>query len=151
MPETLAKDGDSMPDLNLLKTSAVWTWLGLEVVEAANGRAVVSLAVREHYLQAYGHVHGGLITTLLDAAMGAALASATPVSSTNVTTNLAVHYLAPAPGRFVGCLLTAEGTVLRAGKHVAVISAVARDPDGTLLATATGQFSIRRPDASLPS
>ena len=138
-----------MPDLDQLRTSPVWTWLELQVVEAADGRSVVTLPVREHYLQAYGHVHGGLLTTLLDAAMGAALASATPVSSTNVTTNLAVHYLAPASAKFAGQQLRGEGSVLKVGKHIAFLSAVVRDPEDTLLATATGQFSVRRvPDAA---
>jgi acyl-CoA thioesterase len=44
--------------------------LGIEIVEASLGRAVSSVRLEERHLNFIGVVHGGLVFTLADAAMG---------------------------------------------------------------------------------
>eukprot|EP01036_Dinobryon_divergens_P012973 gene12973-17497_t len=46
--------------------------LGYDVVEAANGRVVVSIVPTDRHLNPSGTVHGGLAATLLDSCMGLA-------------------------------------------------------------------------------
>jgi len=46
--------------------------VGIELIEAHNGYAKASLAIKEHHLNGVGRVHGGVIFTLADLAFAAA-------------------------------------------------------------------------------
>jgi acyl-CoA thioesterase len=46
--------------------------LGMELVEAAEGRAVVRMTVRDDMLNGHGTAHGGLVATLADSAFAVA-------------------------------------------------------------------------------
>ncbi len=52
--------------------------LGYDVVEAANGRVVVTAKPNAHQLNPAGTVHGGLAATLLDSCMGLAIQRVSP-------------------------------------------------------------------------
>jgi acyl-CoA thioesterase len=62
--------------------------LGIEIVEAALGRAVSRVRLEERHINFIGVAHGGLVFTLADAAMGYATLRASsrpasiPISST---------------------------------------------------------------------
>lgn len=45
---------------------------GIEITEAAKGRAVVKMDIREHHLNGLGTVHGGALFTLADLAFAVA-------------------------------------------------------------------------------
>jgi acyl-CoA thioesterase len=70
---------------------------GLEVVEVAEGRAVVKMEVGKHHLNSHGTVHGGALFTLADAAFALASNShGIPAAAINAH----ISYLAAAvPGR----------------------------------------------------
>jgi acyl-coenzyme A thioesterase PaaI-like protein len=52
--------------------------LGYDIVEASEGRVVVTANPNEDLLNPEGSVHGGLAATLLDTCMGLAVQSARP-------------------------------------------------------------------------
>ena len=77
-------------------------------------------------------VQGGLVTALLDSAMGGACWSVLDGDETFLTADLRVEFLRPArPGR-----LAATGTVVRRTRRVVFCAAELLDAEGTLLAAA---------------
>ncbi len=66
-------EGTAMSDLHqMVKEDPYLKFLGIEVEEAADGRAVCSVTIAEHMLNFLGAVHGGFIFSLADAAFSAA-------------------------------------------------------------------------------
>ena len=53
--------------------SAATSWLGVEVVSAADGRAVVGMPTKPEMANRQDVVHGGFIAFLADTAMGRAM------------------------------------------------------------------------------
>ncbi len=71
----------------------------------------------EEHLNPLGTVHGGLLATMLDSAMGCAVQSVLPAGHVYTTVQLDVKYVRSPPlGR--GRIL-AEGTVVHAGRRTA--------------------------------
>ena len=50
--------------------SRAWAWLGLELVETGDGTATVDMLATDDMANQSGFVHGGIISTLADSAMG---------------------------------------------------------------------------------
>lgn len=93
---------------------------------------------RAEFLNPAGFVQGGLLTAMLDDAIGSTVLIATQGSFYTVTIDLHVSFLAPArPGR-----IYAEGRVLQLGKTIAFIEAGLCDESGTPLARATSSARL---------
>src|ERR1700693_1338332 len=58
--------------------SRAWAWLGLTLVETGDGTATVDMTPREDMANHSGFVHGGMISTMVDSAMGRSLRTLTP-------------------------------------------------------------------------
>jgi acyl-CoA thioesterase len=67
--------------------------LGMELLEAAPGRAVVAMTVRVDMINGHAVCHGGLVATLADSAFAVACNSRGPVT---VAAGFDVHLLEPA-------------------------------------------------------
>ena len=86
-----------------------------------------------------GGVQGGFITGWIDAAMAHAVMWATEMQMIPMTLELKVTFLvAVRPGQQV----TASGWILRRGRSIAFLEGQLRDPEGTLLATATSTAKL---------
>jgi uncharacterized protein (TIGR00369 family) len=112
----------------------IWTTLGYERLGWAFGSTTIGWDASQDYCfpSAGGPVvQGGLVTALLDAAMGGACWSVLDEDQAFLTADLRVEFLRPTrPVR-----LTATGTVVRRTRRVVFCSAELFDADGTLLAT----------------
>ena len=87
---------------------------GVEVVEAAAGRAVVRLPFRPDLLRPGGTVSGPALMGLADVAMWAALLGVTGGRDESVTSTMTVNFLRPfAPGPVL-----AEARLLKHGKRM---------------------------------
>ncbi|HEX9257847.1 MAG TPA: PaaI family thioesterase, partial [Actinomycetota bacterium] len=83
-------------------------------------------------------VHGGILATLVDIAMGLAVRTAVGPTRRHVTIDLHAQYLRPArPGR-----LEAIGSVVRVGTHVGFAEGSVMDAAGRLLVRASGTYSV---------
>lgn len=98
--------------------------------------------VRWRYLVRAAHhnpnkvLHGGVLSTLLDGAMGHAVWTlAAPDGFTGAAVTLSVAFLKPVRGE--GQTLTVEGRVQQRGRRMAFTEGVALDPDGVAVARAT--------------
>jgi uncharacterized protein (TIGR00369 family) len=112
----------------------LWRTLGYELESWAVGRSVVGWTATEDYGFATGAgyvVQGGLVTAILDAAMGGACWTVLDQTQIFLTADLRVEFLRSAS---VGRLI-ATGTVVRATSRVVFCAGELHDADGTLLAT----------------
>src|SRR5690349_22722041 len=94
-------------------------WLGAVVTKVDEGTARVEFDATDEHLNPAGTVHGGVLTTLVDTAMGLAVRSATDDEDVPATSQLTVTYLRPGkPG-----LLTVTAQVRTRGEHLTVCDA----------------------------
>ncbi len=113
-------------------------YLGIEVDRMEAGEAAAELTLAPHHLNSRGVVHGGVLSALLDTALGAAVISAIPREWWCATTSLSVQFL---EGSHEG-RLRATGRVLRKGTRVAFAGGEVRDPTGRLVAVAQGSWHL---------
>jgi len=111
--------------------------LGAVVSGVDEGAARVEFDATEEHLNPAGTVHGGVLATLVDTAMGTAVRSATDDGDVPATSQLTVTYLRPGkPGR-----LTVEARVRTRGEHLTVCEADV-DQDGHPLVHAVATFAL---------
>ena len=65
------------------KSSAFGRLLGLQIVKAEAGEAIIALSMHDGLRNLHGKLHGGALFSLIDTAMGQA--SHSPVSYTHLT------------------------------------------------------------------
>ncbi len=123
----------------LIGSSPFAVHLGLEVVELADGRALLSMSFREELVTLGRTVHGGALAALLDTtAMAAAWCGAPePERLQGSTISLAISYLAPADAADV----LAEARVLRRGRSIAHVE-VAATAAGSPVASALVSYKL---------
>jgi uncharacterized protein (TIGR00369 family) len=113
-------------------------WAGLELVSLGDGTAEVSLDLEPHHLNPQGIVHGGILATLLDTAIGLAVRTELRPGLTHRTAQLNVHFLAKGEtGRLVGV-----GRSLHLGKQMGYGEGEILNPDGRLLARGSATFIV---------
>ncbi|MCW2814677.1 MAG: thioesterase superfamily protein [Nocardioides sp.] len=111
--------------------------LGVQVHDAEEGRARMSLDAAEQHLNPAGSVHGGVLATLVDTAMGQAVRSATGEDDVPATSQLTVTYLRPGtPGR-----LEVTASLRKRGEHLSVCEADV-EQDGRSLVHAVATFAV---------
>ena len=121
--------------------SRAWAWLGLKLVEAGAGTAVVEMATTEDMANQSGFVHGGMISTLADSAMGRSLRTLTPGVVRAMSFDLKLNFINAAK---VGETLRATGHVIHAGRRTVVAECRVAGDDGRLVATASATFAVTR-------
>ncbi|HYO38503.1 MAG TPA: PaaI family thioesterase [Nocardioidaceae bacterium] len=126
-----------MTDLQETTDRGFISLVGARSRSAEDGRARLELAATEEHLNEGGTVHGGLLATLVDTAMGAAVRSSTGDNDVPATSQLTVTYLRPGkPGTLVA---TAE--VRKQGADLTVCEAEV-EQDGRTLAHALATFAV---------
>jgi uncharacterized protein (TIGR00369 family) len=118
--------------------------MGIEVVEAAPGRAVIEMDAKPEMTNFAGLVHGGFLSMLADSAMGRALHATLPEGERHVTFDLKMNFISAARPEE---RLRASANVIHSGRRTALVECRVEGPDGGLLATATGTFSVYLPAA----
>ena len=125
-----------------------WQHIGIEVMDAREGWARLRVKVRDQLRNAPGApVHGGVYATLIDAAVGCALATVHRDSAGGVgqsTLDLNVTYLARARGDAI----FAEGVLLRRGRSIAFGEVRVTDEEGTLVAVGRATYMILEREGS---
>ena len=112
--------------------------LGLALESAGDGRAAVTLEAGQRHHNPNRVVHGGVLFSMVDTAMGAATVSVLPPGSACASIEVQLRFLAPVTAGS----LRAEARVLRAGSRVVQLEARLRDGDDRLVATASGSFAV---------
>ena len=104
--------------------------LGIEIDSVEEGRAVLSVEVREELKQLQGVMHGGAIASLIDTAVAFAIVGASEPEDRFTTVEMKVNYLsAIRAGR-----VTAEARLIRDGRRIIVAECDVFDDKGRLAA-----------------
>ena len=114
--------------------------LGAEVELADDGSARVRFTALEEHLNQAGTLHGGILATLVDTAMGAAARSLTDEGDRPATSQLTVTYLRP--GKTGPLEVTAR--VRTRGEHLTVCEADVEQNERSLV-HAVATFALLHP------
>ncbi|MBI1961969.1 MAG: PaaI family thioesterase [Candidatus Rokubacteria bacterium] len=113
--------------------------LGMRRGVMAGGRCVFELDAGPTHLNPHGVVHGGVLYTLADYAMGCALTSRLGAGEQCTTIEIKINYVAPATGG----RLRADAQVVERTRRIGTLEARVTAEDGALLALALGTFYIQ--------
>ena len=119
-----------------MKGSRLSALLGFHVESLAQGRAVLTMRVKELHKQIHDVVHGGVLAALADTAGAIAAYTVVPRGVEIATVELKINYLSAVPGGKI----RAEGKVLRAGRNFVVTECEVFDANGRLAAKALMTF-----------
>lgn len=112
-----------------------------------DGRCRFDLTVRPEHMNPHGVVHGGVVYSLVDHAMGGALTSQLGPGERCTTLEVKINYLAPvASGE-----LRAEAWVVERTRRIGVLEARVHADGNRLVALATGSFYIQNPTSPTPA
>jgi uncharacterized protein (TIGR00369 family) len=121
--------------------SRAWEWLGLKLVEAGDGTATVEMTATEDMANHSGFLHGGMISTLADSAMGRSVHTLTPGVTRAMSFDLKLNFISAAK---IGETLRATGHVIHAGRRTIVTECRIEGKGGRLIATASATFAATR-------
>ena len=124
------------PHPSLNRMSAFTRMLGLEFKSIEVGSCTLTLPIREDHFNSTARVHGGVIFSLLDSAMGAAAFSVLEPHESTATVECKINYTRAVVGGELECV----GTVVHAGTRTVVVDGEIRQ-DGALVAKALGTFA----------
>lgn len=113
----------------------------MKEVSEEEGVAVIEMTPGREMANAIGVVHGGMISTLADSAMGRSLRTIKPAVVRQVSFDLKLNFISAAK---IGETLRATGRVVHAGRRTAVTDCRVEGPGDRLIATASGTFAISR-------
>jgi acyl-CoA thioesterase len=111
--------------------------VGLAVEEPAAGRSRCTLAIEPMHFNGTGVVHGGVLFTLADTGMGAAIYSLLEKGQFCATVEIKIAYFKAVTGGLVVC----DTVVVNAGKRLASVESTLT-VEGQLVAKATGTFAV---------
>jgi uncharacterized protein (TIGR00369 family) len=123
--------------------------LGFEIEQVSEGLVTFAFDPAEYHYNPLGTVHGGILTTVLDSAMGCAVHSRLRAGLTYTTLELKVNFLRPV--RVTTGRVRGEGKVVHLGGRVATAEAHLVDDDGALYAHATSTCLISAPASEAPA
>jgi uncharacterized protein (TIGR00369 family) len=114
--------------------------VGYRIVDVVAGQAVFELKPSEYHYNPFSTVHGGMLSTLLDTAMAAAVMTVLPAGKACSTLELKVSFIRPV--RSETGPITAKANLIHAGKRVATAQGHLLDAKEKLYAHATSTCLI---------
>jgi uncharacterized protein (TIGR00369 family) len=109
------------------------TLVRYRVTAIESGRARVELDATARHANPMGTLHGGVLCTIADTAMGAAYGATLGEGETFATLERKINFLRPVQE----ASLVADAVVVRRGRHVGLTECAVTDGDGRLIAKAT--------------
>ncbi len=113
-------------------------FLGMDIEDVEPGHAIARLEVSEDLLNPNGVVHGGVLFTMVDTAMGKATMTSVEEGQWCASIEIQMRFLRPVSGG----RLEADTRVIRRGRKVVHLESRVRDTDGALVATGAGTFAV---------
>lgn len=113
--------------------------LGMRAKSVGEGRARFELAIEAKHLNPNGTLHGGVIYSLADSAMGSSLFSLLDSGESCATLEIKVNYLVSVSGGTIAV----DAAVVHRTKRIGVIEAKVFGDGDRLVALATGTFYIQ--------
>jgi uncharacterized protein (TIGR00369 family) len=120
--------------------------MGMWITGVSEGRIIFALEPAEYHYNPLGTVHGGVMATLLDSAMGCVVQSMLPAGTSYTTLEIKVNYVRPITGK-TGTVYC-EGKIIHLGGRVATAEGRLTDESGKLYAHGTTTCIILRSSPS---
>ena len=118
--------------------SPAGNWLRFTLEHIEKGSATLTALVRNEMTNPYGHIHGGMMSLVIDEAIGWAVVSLdTELHYTSLTLNVDFLYAIKEGER-----LRAESKVLRVGKKIINVECHVYDLAGKVLARANSNLIV---------
>ena len=147
-PAMVAEAGRTLAGIDFLKAirdgelapPPMAALMGFELVEVGEGEVRFATTPDASVYNPLGMVHGGLVATLLDSALGCAVHTTLPVGVAHASVEIKVNFLrsiSSDTGR-----ITAHGWVTKPGRRIAFSEGDVRDEAGKVLATASSTIII---------
>ncbi len=118
--------------------------VGFRAVSFGGGGAVFEMEAASRHHNPMGTVHGGIIMTLADSAMGYAFASTLGPGESFATLEARISFLRPV---FCGRLV-AEARVAHRGKTIGLVECDVRNGDGKIVAKTSSTCQVLRGEAA---
>lgn len=118
------------------------TALEIKINEIAFGKANFEFIPQDFHYNAVGTVHGGVISTILDTAMGCTLLSTLTSELTFTTLELKINFIKAVTNK-TGKMI-AVGKIIHAGRTTAIIEASLIDGNGKIYAHGTSTCLIMK-------
>ncbi|OFW62988.1 MAG: hypothetical protein A2Y74_00800 [Actinobacteria bacterium RBG_13_63_9] len=113
-------------------------WMGMEWEAAPQNTVRVGLKLRKEHMSRANRVHGGVLFTLLDSALGTAVVKSLEPGHGCATLELKINYFRPVQeGR-----IRAEGRLVNRSRSTAYAEGEVLNEEGKILAKASGTFFI---------
>jgi len=139
-PEISARDSNAVSGIDYLLSikegkvaqPPIARLIGYKISEIGHGRTIFTLKPEECHYNPFSTVHGGVISTLLDTAMTAAVLSTLTAGFTCLTMEMKVNFIQPVTAKTdrVFC----EANVIHAGKRIATAEGKMIDSESNLYA-----------------
>lgn len=113
---------------------------GMDIVDIGPGTITFSCQPDESHYNPIGAVHGGLVCTLLDSALGCATHTTLPAGTGYTSIEIKVNYLRPVMADSGPLLCT--GRVTKPGRRVTFAEGDVTDKNGNTVATASGSLLV---------
>ncbi|XZF13866.1 PaaI family thioesterase [Chitinophagaceae bacterium MMS25-I14] len=118
--------------------SEAGNWLQLTLEHIEKGTAVISLEVRPEMTNPYGMIHGGMMSLVIDEAIGWAIVSLSAENHyTSLNLNVDFLYAVPKNTR-----ITAKATIIRQGKKIVHAECEVHDAHGRLAGKASSNLIV---------
>ncbi|BBH22738.1 hypothetical protein Back11_40830 [Paenibacillus baekrokdamisoli] len=121
--------------LGELAKSTFWGYLGCEIVHAEKERVTISLHAQSQHLNLLRLIHGGVLASMIDNAMGLVALQIYPDGQT-VTAYMNVHYLKSRGAS----ILTCEAELIHSSRRTLTLRSSIFGEDGELLAWGSGTY-----------
>jgi uncharacterized protein (TIGR00369 family) len=115
--------------------------LGIQLLEKADGIMRLRFTPRPEHLNSWNGIHGGVLATLLDVALGSAARSLDTACIGATTIELKANFLSAASDVVLG-----EGRAQRVGRSLIFAEGELRRLGGVLVAKGTGTFKLVYPE-----
>ena len=118
--------------------SPAGNWLRFTLERVSKGEAVLNVLVRPEMTNPYGNIHGGMMSLVIDEAIGWAVVSLdSELHYTSLTLNIDFLFAIKEGGR-----LRAESKVLRNGKKITNVECHVYDMEGKILARGNSNLIV---------
>lgn len=134
-PSIREMDGDDYGDFPLRR------FLSMDIEDVEPGHAIARLEVGDELLNPNGVVHGGVLFTMADTAMGKATMTSLEKGQFCASIEIQMRFLRPVSAG----TLVADTSVIRRGLRVVHLESRILDAHGELVATAAGTFAVISP------
>ncbi|MBQ6975974.1 MAG: PaaI family thioesterase [Selenomonadaceae bacterium] len=114
--------------------NAIIDFLGVEIVPTADGCARLELDVKKCHSNPYGILHGGVMTTMADTAMGAACLMR---NKKVVTVSITLEFVHSVP---MATRIITDAKIINEGRHIIVCECALIDAEGKIYAKAHAVF-----------